>query len=374
MRPHHRIGPLVAIVLAGAGCSTVPSQNDIKTFSAAVTDLSSYRISVVSGRRADQQRRDRVIQRLDRAGFTPAVGCVRGGEGCELVQRTNPPGQSVPTPQRITPALLQTSAPRGPDGKPFEVPGIPVVCRAAAGATVLETVTPEAVNAPSVEAEAPRPTEAAIFAALEDYAGALRAVADAADRKALDEANAKLVTAVTGLATTLGGLAGGAGAAAGPVAGAAAALALELRTALLERDRFVALQTSLRGSCIPVRTLGLAAGLILEGHRTARIALNSQVINRAGRLTMDLDAGPFATRADVPWTFTEAQQATNSTAGLAEHPWEAAKRLVAAHNALVAVVLEERGQGLEALVAVGRFARAVKSLRDAIAAAEVANR
>lgn len=379
---HHvaRVCVMAASLLAGA-CSTIPAQQEIKAFSDGVTELSTYQTAVVAGRRTDQQRRDRVVQNFDHAGFTPT--CARGDPGCGLVQRTEGPrtatSAAIPRVVPVSAQSLQAQAPRGPDGKPSDIPVVPTFCVANPETSTLAIITPEqardaAAGIPADTATPPPLTEAAIFSALDEYAGALRAISNAEDRTALDAANAKLVTAVTTLVTTVGTAVGGAGAAAGPVAGAVTGLVLKIRNAYLERQRFVALRTAVREACVPVRTLALAAGLILEAHRTTRLGLNGEVMNRASRLTLGMNAGRFATPAQAAWAFEEGQAASNSSAGLAAHPWEAAKKLVQAHNELVAVVLGERGQDLQFLIAVGEFSRSVKALRDALAAANAASK
>lgn len=358
---------MVASLSMGAACSTVPAQQDIKTFSVGVSDFAAHRETALSGQRAAQQRRDRMVQRLDRAGFTPVPSCARGGADCGLAQRT---GQAIPMPavSASPTASAQTSAPLGPDGKPLDIPPVPGVCRADRRSAVLATVMPDAVGSGAASGVAsdgsPVPTEQDIFSALDSYAAALRAVSDADNRAALDAANAKLVSSVTALVTTVGTAAGGLGAAAGPLAGAVTGLVLEIRTALLERDRFVALRAAVVASCVPVRTLALAAGLILEGRRSIQLGLDNEVMGRAGQLS--LAPRPNAAYADnARWAFAVGQEAANSAATLGPHPWVSAKALVTAHNDLVSVISSDRGQGLELLATVGTFARSVKALRDA---------
>lgn len=367
---------LVASLSVNAACSTVPAQQDIKTFSDGLSDFAAYRATALSGQREAQQRRDRVVQRLDRVGFTPNPTCARGGADCALVQRSGrvAAGRSAPVIPTASVQAAQASAPLGPDGRPLDTPPIPDVCRPDERSSILATVTPEALGGgATVGGPAPdgsgRPTEQDIFAALDEYAAALRAVSNADDRAALDAANAKLVASVTTIATTVGTAAGGVGALAGPIAGAVTGLVLEVRTALLERNRLVALRTAVRVACVPVRTLALAAGLILEGRRSIQLGLDNEVMGRAAQLS--LAPGKTAAAAgSAEWAFAVGQEAATSASTLEPHPWAAAKALVAAHNDLVATVVSGQGQGLEFLKTAGTFARSMKTLREAAAAGQ----
>jgi hypothetical protein len=227
--------------------------------------------------------------------------------------------------------------------------------------------TPPALS--GIEQERDRTT--ALLAVLKDYAHALVAVTNAADRTAYNAAVAQLAATVGSLANE----AGPQGAAASTVAPAAVNIIGWVVGTALDQQRFESLKagvtaasTPLANGEIPINFVVTAAGdglLALSKARQRVLIAEMNILT--GRL------GPSLTDAAYRQGLSDAQAVLAVLDGLHHaDPTAAAKGLVKAHEALVAAVDDPGRNYASLLKAVGDFRDQAAALQSALSATPAA--
>ncbi len=373
LAPRPRVACIVPVLMAA--CSPVPYQAQIGTFGTATANLVAAHAQVLSGDRADQRRLFDMAVKTGRAYPTLAPACASDDPGdrpCVYLPnlstkavRRKVVGISPPSPPPLPPLpggaiavpLVDTASLFGE---------VPPECVATEDARALAQAKPEAVTgmalrSGSASPEEPSITEADIFDALTAYAEALKAIASADGRAAMDQATTQLAAAVTQVVSTVGRAAPGLGGAAGSVAGAAVRVAGTIAADVEEYRQFEALRENLIAACTSVRTLGIAAGMLTRAHRDLRREMNNRTMSFP--LDKDLPKG-----FDLPAAYAQGWAAANSSQTLAPDPLTVASRMVRAHDALVVAIARGRDEDVTVIQAIDQFALAAKAFRDALPA------
>jgi hypothetical protein len=195
-----------------------------------------------------------------------------------------------------------------------------------------------------------------ILDALQDYVSALEAVTNAADREALDSAQAELRQAVEGLATK-------ADLALTTPAGAVTELFGSIVAAHLDTRRYQVLRDGVLEAQDPVATLGKALGESLDALRTARAnELRPTVDRLIDPLGPTTDRGIYAERLKR----AEAAVATIDALNKAD-PQKAATDMVAAHEVLAVALRDDTRQIEPVVAAIKAFVAQAKTVREAFA-------
>jgi len=198
---------------------------------------------------------------------------------------------------------------------------------------------------------------APIVKALQDYASALGSVTNAADRQALDAAQAQLKQSVEALSKQVEpALAGSIG----PIAD----LFASITGAILDTRRYQVLKAGVTAAKEPVRILGSAMGDALDALRTARAnELRLTADHLSAGLGPNLDSGSYAVRLEALQVKIDDLEALRRA-----NPKEAAAEMVAAHDVL-AQALSDDTRNIEGVIAtVKTFVDQAKAVRDAFAA------
>ena len=220
--------------------------------------------------------------------------------------------------------------------------------------------------------EKARTETTAFLKGLRDYAHALVAVTNAADRAAYDAAVGQLASAVGTIAKD----AGPQGAAASTVAPAAVNFVGWIVGTALDQQRFDSLKAAVNavgtplpdGKTIPIDYVAKVAG---AGLFALALAQREVLIKEIDTLTHPL--GPSLTEAEYKKGLSEAQALVTVLDGLRQNdPTAAAEGLIEAHKALVAAV-NDPGQNYASLVkAVADFADRASALHTALTATPAA--
>jgi hypothetical protein len=193
---------------------------------------------------------------------------------------------------------------------------------------------------------------ARIVRALTDYSAALAAVANAADREALAASQAKLKSAVQGVANAA---AGKAVAAVGPVVD----LFNTLTAAALDQQRYAILRSGVTSAQGPVSKLGNVLG---DTFRSLWIARGRELRDLAN------DELRLAAKGDYPAHLKKAREKVAALETLrTRNPEVAATNMVAAHDALAAALVDDSRQVEAVATAVGNFVSQAQAAREALA-------
>ena len=396
---------LTSLLLLVSACSTSPYAGRIGMLGEGLSTMAAVNTTIIQGEEADRNRLDGLLTSIGPTRTESLPACT-AAQPCHFrIALPNPPdpvpttaagrdarradlrGQISRLPAQLG-DLARPVADRGSGGNPAGaadpsqpgqnaslggrgLPNPPDICRMAAHGDMARLaqvdarqVSASARDAPSQAGHAGitgqvRPTtKREIFAVLGEYGASLKAISDAADRAAFDKAADQLADTAGALAGTLGAFAGGAGAAIGPVVKGAVKLAAFGVAQGLERRRYQALKSALIQTCIPVRTLATAAGLLMQSHRGDRLAWNRstmfyarQQVNRGSpNRGAALEAG---------------QQAAASMNTLTVDPRIAVQQFIVAHDKLVLAVANGEGQDDAVLESVTEFVKRVDELRRA---------
>lgn len=295
-----------AAVLLSA-CSPYVYKKEVSDFASGVQELAeAYSVGTKSAE-SDRAERQRETWTTAGAKLTRTAGC------------TPPVAGTVAS---TTPCVLQELGAAAPP------PPSPILLQAQKGQPILD--------------------------ALQDYATALEAVTNAADREALDGAQAELRQAVEGLASRAGpGLA--------TPAGAVTQLFGLIAANYLDTRRYQVLRAGVLEAQAPVATLGDALGEALDALRTARAnelrPTTDRLIDLLGPTT---DRGVYADRLKR----AEAAVATIDALNKAD-PQRAAREMVAAHDALMVALRDDTRQIEPVVAAIKAFVAQAKIVRDA---------
>lgn len=336
-----------ALLAVLAGCSPYPYASSVKTFSDGVTTVTDALVKNEASIRTARAEAGRFRRRdLDRRPpMTFAAECVLPGSSvpCEQVERGVQKAAASTTPASAADAAV---TPLAQASDAYQCPVVPGT-----------DAPPDAPKPESVKV-----TVGLIAKTLRDYAKALAAVTNAADRAALDAAVGDLSGSAGGLAGTIGMSGGPAASAAisGVVTASVSLAGLVLGTALDYR-RLEALDTAVRATCLPMQTLGQTVDTLIATRLTgiAAYRLQSvQTILSGMRPTMGRDEY-FRRDNEIDGLLA---------AGIAPpdpnlHPGLDLRK---AHDALVKAVVNREGQTLALIEAVGRFAEAADALETAL--------
>lgn len=315
--PARRLAPLFAALCLSA-CSPYLYKAEVAGFQAAVTDVNT---AYVEGRRrlADDRLAARHWDWTGRgAGLAPSAGCILtsvdtvDGEACVLIE--------------------------------------------AGHSTRVHQTDLEIANAQTQ------------VKALSDYADALAAITNAADREALAAAQGSLATALEGATKVAGG---------DPAQlSAVSGFLMSAHTAFLDHRRYEALRRSVLAAEDPVATIAAALGENLEAIRQARgSALGASTAWLSQTTGTPVGASSlYAQRLDAMGVGYHERLAALQ-AGVAANealrrgnPKAAAADLAKAHAALAAALRDNGRQTTTVLVAMQDFADSAKALRETLAA------
>jgi len=398
-----------SLLLAVGACSNSPYTERIGKLGEGLATMTTAGAAIAAGEEADRGRLDRLLTGIGPTRVERIPTCA-AGEPCVFRIALPNQGQATPLPttaagRDATREDLRRQIPRRgtrPDvaklavaggaasGDPPEVmdpaqPGgqasrerdgddPPQVCQATPAAVTrgvavtqivperpaVDGARPTRVGAVPVGGTLRRPaTEAEILQVLREYGEALKAISNAADRAAFDQAAEGLAETAGTVAGTLGAFAGGAGAAIGPVVKVAVRLAAFAAVQGLERRRYEALRTALLQTCVPVRTLARAVGLLVYNHSTDRVRWNTNTIIYAAQR---VDGGG----ADRVTALEAGQQATASLVTLRVDPRVAAREFVTAHDRLVVAVTSGESQEAAVMESLTEFVKRAGELHRAV--------
>jgi hypothetical protein len=204
------------------------------------------------------------------------------------------------------------------------------------------------------------------LAVLTDYAHALAAVTNAADRTAYDAAVAQLSGSVGELAANANTAAPGASI----VAPAAVNIAGWVVGTALDQQRFESLKAGVTAAGTPKGTspIAVVAKTLGLGLDALSIARQKVLVEEARILRARL--GPSLSDSDYSQDLSDAQAVVAVIAGLRQsNPRAAADALVTAHDSLVAAVNDPKRSYPALLKAVGDFADQASALETALSAA-----
>ena len=361
---------LTPVLLSIAACSASPYSESIGKLGEKLATMTESYTEIRSGAERDRGRWDVMRTSIGRTRTEPFPNCSTD----ECYFRIVPPSPvAIPAPggaPALAAALRNPPAPiAAPASATPAADAPPDVCLTAADGrmTALQGVTGEQVRdavaaGRNTPAAAPvRLSEREIYRALREYGDALKAISNAKDREDFNKAADGLAETAGTIAGTVGTAAGGApGAAIGPVASAAVKLAAFARAQALERRRYETLRASLIQTCIPIRTLVRATGLLSAAHRTERLGWNLDTMTLA---RVQVDRG----NADRVTALRLGQEAAASRNTLRVDPRIAAREFIAAHDALVKAVTSQEDQTDAVLESLTTFAKRVDDLRRATA-------
>lgn len=397
------------LLLAMGACSNSPYAERIGKLGEGLATMTAAGATIVAGEEADRSRLDRLLTSIGPTTIERIPTCAQG-EPCVFRVALPDQGQAALPPntaaqrdalrqdsrRRISrrdtrtnvasltetsgaaggnlaatmaSAPLREEAPREHDeDKP------PKVCGATPAAATRNVALGQIVPArnaadgsAAAQADGPpadktprrRATEAEILRILREYGDALRAISNAADRAAFAKAADDLAETAGTVAGTLGAFAGIAGVAVGPAVQAAVQLAAFAAAQDLERRRYEALRTALLQTCIPVRTLARAAGLLAYNHRADRVRWNTNTFIYAAQR---VDHGG----ADRVTALEAGQQAAASMNTLQVDPRVAAREFVIAHDTLVVAVSSGEGQEAAVVESLTEFVKRADELRRSV--------
>lgn len=339
--------PLVGTTMLSLlmGCSPYPYTGAVKKFSGGVATVGDALVtneaSLVEVRTAAGRYRRRDMPSRPRMAWS--AGCLEpasSGQRCEQVERGARPDAAAS--QTVT---LQTPVAAPPAGS-YECPVIPGTGERPRAADKEEVVV----------------TAAMIASTLKEYADALAAVTNAADRAALDAAVGDLSKSAGTLASTVG-MAGGpaASAAIGAVVSASVSLVGWIVGQAEDARRLDALDAALRATCRPIQTLGAAAETLIATRRReiADYRLRSITVIQAGM-------GPGTSRGEYAARDTEVDALLAAGVRPPDPNDQPGTALRKAHDALVKAVTNREGQTMALIEAVGSFAEAAQKLKSAL--------
>lgn len=381
MRTRLALPPLLLSIVA---CSASPYSERIGTLGDALAMMTEANAAIRNGVEPDRWRWDlmRITVRPVRTALPPDCATedcyfrleppppIRlprvpsGGQAAALAAAINSPPAPIAPPAPPPPAT--TSGEDDSDNAPGPLRPPPPVCRTAADGRMAAV---EATTASQVQAAArPRSSAAAaparlsereIYRVLREYGEALKAISNAKDREDFDKAAGSLAETAGQLAGTVGSVASlGAGAAIGPVVAAAVSLIAHGHAQVLERRRYNTLREALIQTCIPIRTLVVATGLLSEAHRRQRISWNEDTMEMA---RVQVNRGG----TDRVASLERGQGAASSLNTLRVDPRIAARRFVAAHDRLVVAVTSGEDQSEAVLTSLTEFVKRADELRRA---------
>lgn len=184
---------------------------------------------------------------------------------------------------------------------------------------------------------------APIVKALQDYAAALAAVSNAADRQAFDSATASLGKSVEGLLKAAGTKDATLLASVGPVT----ALLDSVAGIVLDTRRFNTLRAAVLGSDVAIGVLADALGETLQDLKVARITALTTPLNQLG----DARSNKAMGFAELQYRQSSSYAARDEIAALqAVDPRKAAKDMSTAHAQLAAAMKDDTRQ-LKPLIA-----------------------
>lgn len=301
-----------AALVALAGCSPYGFSGEVGQFAEGVNQISAAFTAGYANVTNDTVARQDVAFRDRRAAVEVAPSCVFSSAD----------GEAGSAPCRLYPA----------GGQPPQL-------------TTLEKAAPE--------------TEKAL-AGLRNYAEALQALTNAADRAAFDAAAGRLQAAVGGLASLASSGAPGIGAIAPP---AVAALAWLVGTGL-DQERYNALRWGVNHSASSVRTIATVLGIGLDAINASRQEQLLSGIRELARLL-----GPQLSQTDYNARLALTEQRLSQLDALRHvNASRVATLLSRAHDKLLEAVNDPSRSIGDVARAIGEFADHAKALRDALAA------
>ncbi|MFL5266203.1 MAG: hypothetical protein ACJ8AH_06315 [Stellaceae bacterium] len=203
-----------------------------------------------------------------------------------------------------------------------------------------------------------RPRTMVALKVLTDYAHALQAVTNAADRAAFDAASKRLEASVANLAKAANAVAPGASTAAPVIV----KMATWIVGAALDKDRFDSLRQGVNNAADPVRTVAKTMGIGLEAVRNDRLTALYETTNALVK-----PLGPGLAEKAYKERLTDAETTLEMLDEVRRaDPAGAADSLATAHDALVAAVNDPERDFANMTTAVGAFADQANALRNAL--------
>ncbi len=324
---------VLSMAVLSAGCSPYLYKGEINEFSKGVNQLAEANTIGVRNANEARANRSRWIWLNEKPKLTLT-------DGCEGIKTTEWKPCGLKENERKT---VSKSTPKV--SEPIKEGGSGVVGQSDQGPRESIPIQDDAK---------------AIVKALQDYADGLAAVTNAADREALDKAQAELTQSVGGLATEVAKLSGQ------PVAAQVKPITdlfTTIATVMLDTRRYQALQREVKKARQPVADLGKNLGDMLTNLRDTQVnALRGTATELELKLGPQFDESTYATRLDALQSTATALEALRSV-----NPKEAADKMVEAHNELANALAENQGQAEAVLQATKTFFDKAKAVREAFA-------
>jgi len=337
---------IIAVALTSAGalssCSPYAFSKEVQSFSDKLKLIDTSYQDSARQTLAEQRLTNRIKWIRDKPDLCRGPGCnidATGAVPCDLAVVTRKPAE--PTNQDVPTLPTEADVPAVPTQAP-----LPDVCEPAASH----------LPAPSTQTvgELTPLQRTDLLSALDNYASALAAITQAADRADFNNASAKLSNAVAALAQTAAAASGVAAAGApaiGSIAQVSSNTALWLVGQGLDYQRLKKLRAGTGAACEPIHVLAGALGVMLEEQQGNRLdglysllLLRIQAVNIA-RVSPHITDSGYGSAIDDAQAAADAFQAVRTI-----HSEAIAQALSAAHDALVVAVRNNDGQ-LDALVA-----------------------
>lgn len=301
---------LVAVACTATACSPYVYKDEINSFASGVDNLSDAVKAGTKGVAEDHQSLQRLKWAKSRAMIALTIAC-----------------------------------------SPGEQPAQNTGARAAESVCTIHEAAKPVPKRTAIETKA-----GVLVKGLQEYAAALAAVTNAADRQALDDAASSLGQSISTIVTAVGADTGSAGAVGDLVA-------FGLGTAL-DFERFRVLRKRTAEAQAPLSELGKRLGTALDAIRDARVAELAEVAQMmATSLQAMPDQASYAERLAALQATTVAIQALRVS-----NPINAAQDMVKAHDKLVTALADEKRQVAAVGAAIKEFVEKAKALRAAMTA------
>ncbi|MBV8521309.1 MAG: hypothetical protein JOY71_04120 [Acetobacteraceae bacterium] len=349
MRVDRFVVVVIGTTFIGA-CSPYPYSPAVKSFADNTNSVSDdlTKTDVAATNAMAMQAAEKRHYEGPRPAMTLAPACYlpesKGGR-CEQIERAPPESnrKQVDLNERI-----QSTVALAPPAERFQCPPLLVTKTQSQPAGTPSVETGKVITLASIEKT------------LKDYAKALAAITNAADRAALDAAFSDLSKSVTTMAATVG-MAGGpaVSAAAGAIAGPAVSLVGRIVGTAEDERRLEALDATLRITCLPMQTLSSTVDGLLQ------IRLNEIAASRI-RTINSLNYGRAPGMSPEEYYRRDIRINEIIAQGIRLPEGNPGLKMGEAHDALVKAVVNREGQTAELLKALANFASSVSDLESAI--------